>query len=158
MALRRSLLLLLLLLQVLLVTVLSVSAYLAETGRLAGDNVVEVNRSQREFDYFALSLQWPGTYCRGTRHCCSKNACCRGYVLVFCHGSSVSAQKLLIWKDFAFFFSLLFLTNLVCSFVDSSDTPTQFTIRKLFSSNFIFILRIQCLIFWCHLKLLLWLF
>ncbi|KAJ6880654.1 hypothetical protein NC652_033861 [Populus alba x Populus x berolinensis] len=33
---------------------------------------------QREFDYFALSLQWPGTYCRHTRHCCSKNACCRG--------------------------------------------------------------------------------
>ncbi|PNT05262.2 hypothetical protein POPTR_014G174400v4 [Populus trichocarpa] len=33
---------------------------------------------QREFDYFALSLQWPGTYCRHTRHCCSQNACCRG--------------------------------------------------------------------------------
>nr|VDD10910.1 unnamed protein product [Brassica oleracea] len=74
MASRRSLLLLL---QVLFATVLSVSAYLPETGRLAGDDVVEVNRSQREFDYFALSLQWPGTYCRGTRHCCSKNACCR---------------------------------------------------------------------------------
>ncbi|KAF2569361.1 hypothetical protein F2Q68_00026679 [Brassica cretica] len=82
MASRRSLLLLLLL-QVLFATVLSVSAYLPETGRLAGDDVVEVNRSQREFDYFALSLQWPGTYCRGTRHCCSKNACCRGYVYMF---------------------------------------------------------------------------
>ncbi|OAP08323.1 hypothetical protein AXX17_AT2G36730 [Arabidopsis thaliana] len=46
-------------------------------GAFAGD-VIELNRSQREFDYFALSLQWPGTYCRGTRHCCSKNACCRG--------------------------------------------------------------------------------
>ncbi|KAL1217798.1 Ribonuclease 2 [Cardamine amara subsp. amara] len=46
-------------------------------GAFAGD-VIEVNRQQREFDYFALSLQWPGTYCRGTRHCCSKNACCRG--------------------------------------------------------------------------------
>ncbi|XP_017981030.1 PREDICTED: ribonuclease 2 [Theobroma cacao] len=33
---------------------------------------------QREFDYFALSLQWPGTICHGTRHCCSSNACCRG--------------------------------------------------------------------------------
>ncbi|CAN6830299.1 unnamed protein product [Brassica oleracea var. botrytis] len=75
MASRRSLLLLL---QVLFATVLSASAYLPDTGRLAGDDVVEVNRSQREFDYFALSLQWPGTYCRGTRHCCSKNACCRG--------------------------------------------------------------------------------
>ncbi|KFK35302.1 hypothetical protein AALP_AA5G267000 [Arabis alpina] len=66
------------LLQVLFVTFLSASAYLPEIGGLAGDDLVEVNRSQREFDYFALSLQWPGTYCRGTRHCCSKNACCRG--------------------------------------------------------------------------------
>ncbi|GKU97864.1 hypothetical protein SLEP1_g10944 [Rubroshorea leprosula] len=33
---------------------------------------------QREFDYFALCLQWPGTVCHGTRHCCSSNACCRG--------------------------------------------------------------------------------
>ncbi|KAK6780152.1 hypothetical protein RDI58_022336 [Solanum bulbocastanum] len=31
---------------------------------------------QREFDYFKLALQWPGTYCRKTRHCCSSNACC----------------------------------------------------------------------------------
>ncbi|ESQ56441.1 hypothetical protein EUTSA_v100275450mg, partial [Eutrema salsugineum] len=67
-----------LLLEVLFITFLYVSAFLPETEGLAGDNVVEVNRSQREFDYFALSLQWPGTYCRGTRHCCSKNACCRG--------------------------------------------------------------------------------
>ncbi|XP_012084328.1 ribonuclease 2 [Jatropha curcas] len=34
--------------------------------------------AQREFDYFKLSLQWPGTFCHRTRHCCSKNACCRG--------------------------------------------------------------------------------
>lgn len=33
---------------------------------------------QREFDYFALALQWPGTICHHTRHCCSSNACCRG--------------------------------------------------------------------------------
>ncbi|KAK7349455.1 hypothetical protein VNO77_06834 [Canavalia gladiata] len=33
---------------------------------------------QREFDYFKLALQWPGTYCRRTRRCCSSNACCRG--------------------------------------------------------------------------------
>ncbi|XP_062175103.1 ribonuclease 2 [Alnus glutinosa] len=32
----------------------------------------------REFDYFNLALQWPGTVCRRTRHCCSSNACCRG--------------------------------------------------------------------------------
>ncbi|KAI3950260.1 hypothetical protein MKW92_038528 [Papaver armeniacum] len=32
---------------------------------------------QREFDYFALSLQWPGTICQHTRHCCAGNGCCR---------------------------------------------------------------------------------
>ncbi|KAE8730552.1 Ribonuclease 2 [Hibiscus syriacus] len=37
-----------------------------------------IKGGQREFDYFALSLQWPGTICRQTRHCCSSNACCRG--------------------------------------------------------------------------------
>ncbi|XWS75965.1 hypothetical protein CRYUN_Cryun01aG0136700 [Craigia yunnanensis] len=37
-----------------------------------------VEGGQREFDYFALSLQWPGTICHRTRHCCSSNACCRG--------------------------------------------------------------------------------
>ncbi|KAL5562268.1 hypothetical protein UlMin_032015 [Ulmus minor] len=35
-------------------------------------------KAPREFDYFALALQWPATYCRRTRHCCSSNACCRG--------------------------------------------------------------------------------
>jgi len=33
---------------------------------------------QREFDYFALALQWPGTYCQRSRHCCPNNGCCRG--------------------------------------------------------------------------------
>lgn len=32
---------------------------------------------QREFDYFKLSLLWPGTACRNTTQCCSSNACCR---------------------------------------------------------------------------------
>ncbi|XP_062081460.1 ribonuclease 2-like [Humulus lupulus] len=35
-------------------------------------------QTQREFDYFALALQWPATYCRRSRHCCTSNACCRG--------------------------------------------------------------------------------
>ncbi|KAA8543594.1 hypothetical protein F0562_021660 [Nyssa sinensis] len=39
--------------------------------------IVEAGK-QREFDYFALALQWPGTFCRKTRHCCSSNGCCRG--------------------------------------------------------------------------------
>ena len=34
-------------------------------------------KPQREFDYFALSLQWPGTICASTRHCCTTNGCCR---------------------------------------------------------------------------------
>ncbi|KAI3461777.1 hypothetical protein Pfo_018440 [Paulownia fortunei] len=47
----------------------------------AGGDVGEVlgkGGKQREFDYFKLSLQWPGTYCRRTRRCCSTNGCCRG--------------------------------------------------------------------------------
>ncbi|KAG4950948.1 hypothetical protein JHK85_044815 [Glycine max] len=28
---------------------------------------------QREFDYFKLALQWPGTYCKRTRSCCPTN-------------------------------------------------------------------------------------
>ncbi|XP_051143745.1 ribonuclease 2 [Andrographis paniculata] len=36
------------------------------------------NLHSREFDYFNLALQWPGTYCSKTRHCCSSNGCCRG--------------------------------------------------------------------------------
>ncbi|KAL6209069.1 hypothetical protein ACLB2K_020012 [Fragaria x ananassa] len=33
---------------------------------------------QREFDYYNLALQWPGTYCKRTQYCCPNNACCRG--------------------------------------------------------------------------------
>ncbi|KAK9684820.1 hypothetical protein RND81_10G235100 [Saponaria officinalis] len=33
--------------------------------------------NQREFDYFVLALQWPGTYCRRTQKCCKINGCCR---------------------------------------------------------------------------------
>ncbi|WMV36076.1 hypothetical protein MTR67_029461 [Solanum verrucosum] len=54
-------------------------------------SVIRINRSwdmeegllrrqtghQREFDYFKLSLLWPGTACRNTTKCCSSNACCR---------------------------------------------------------------------------------
>ncbi|KAB1226738.1 Ribonuclease 2 [Morella rubra] len=45
-----------------------------------GSSSMVMNTSeQREFDYFALALQWPGTVCYRTRHCCSSNACCRRY-------------------------------------------------------------------------------
>ncbi|EEF37789.1 ribonuclease t2, putative [Ricinus communis] len=40
--------------------------------------LIEARSGQREFDYFKLALQWPGTFCQRTRHCCSSNACCRG--------------------------------------------------------------------------------
>lgn len=72
------------------------------------------SRGQREFDYFNLALQWPGTFCQHTRHCCSSNACCRGFIL-----SSLSVFKV------AFFFSfwliliwLIRLTFLLMVWVD----------------------------------------
>ncbi|KAF7039030.1 hypothetical protein CFC21_049103 [Triticum aestivum] len=40
-----------------------------------------VGKEQREFDYFALALQWPGTICSSTRHCCAVNGCCRSEAL-----------------------------------------------------------------------------
>ncbi|XP_004137162.1 ribonuclease 2 [Cucumis sativus] len=33
---------------------------------------------QREFDYFVLALQWPGSSCKNPGKCCPSNACCRG--------------------------------------------------------------------------------
>ncbi|CAL5427051.1 unnamed protein product [Camellia sinensis] len=47
---------------------------------ISGGGVVEA-REQREFDYFVLALQWPGTFCRRTHHCCSSNGCCRGFTI-----------------------------------------------------------------------------
>ncbi|KAI3450157.1 hypothetical protein Pfo_006822 [Paulownia fortunei] len=41
-----------------------------------GEVFGRLGNTQREFDYFKLSLQWPGTACRTTRLCCSSNACC----------------------------------------------------------------------------------
>ncbi|XP_031111724.1 ribonuclease 2-like [Ipomoea triloba] len=46
--------------------------------RDGGDaETLELRKKQREFDFFKLSLLWPGTECRNTRRCCSSNACCR---------------------------------------------------------------------------------
>ncbi|OMO62709.1 Ribonuclease T2-like protein [Corchorus capsularis] len=39
---------------------------------------LSVEGEHREFDYFVLSLQWPGTACQNTKKCCSSNGCCRG--------------------------------------------------------------------------------
>ncbi|KAL5721869.1 ribonuclease T2 [Ranunculus cassubicifolius] len=38
---------------------------------------IGVVTEQREFDYFLLALQWPGTFCQKTKHCCAANGCCR---------------------------------------------------------------------------------
>lgn len=40
----------------------------------------DLGTEQREFDYFKLALQWPGTNCRGKHRCCPSNGCCRQYV------------------------------------------------------------------------------
>nr|CAD1838925.1 unnamed protein product [Ananas comosus var. bracteatus] len=47
----------------------------------------------REFDYFMLALQWPGTICRSTHHCCSSNGCCGSNPLTYftIHG---------LWTDY----------------------------------------------------------
>ncbi|PON75166.1 Ribonuclease T2-like [Parasponia andersonii] len=45
---------------------------------LGNQNGILQLKTQREFDYFALALQWPATYCRRSSHCCTSNACCRG--------------------------------------------------------------------------------
>jgi ribonuclease T2 len=34
-------------------------------------------RRMAGFDYYVLALQWPGSVCRQTNHCCSSNGCCR---------------------------------------------------------------------------------
>ncbi|KAM0829764.1 hypothetical protein ACQ4PT_066660 [Festuca glaucescens] len=53
-----------------------VAADLFGTGH-ARASVAAVGKEQREFDYFALALQWPGTICASTRYCCAINGCCR---------------------------------------------------------------------------------
>nr|AFK35006.1 unknown [Lotus japonicus] len=63
-----------------LLLLLALAVFTAETASAAELEVEPLGGKapQREFDYFALALQWPGTYCQRTRHCCSNNACCRG--------------------------------------------------------------------------------
>ncbi|KAM0044570.1 putative ribonuclease T(2) [Helianthus debilis subsp. tardiflorus] len=48
-----------------------------------GDNgaaveLVATVAEQREFDYFALAVQWPPTYCSKSTKCCDQSGCCRG--------------------------------------------------------------------------------
>ncbi|KAF0901446.1 hypothetical protein E2562_000327 [Oryza meyeriana var. granulata] len=44
---------------------------------LARSSARVVGKKQWEFDYFVLSLQWPGTIYAFIRHCCATNGCCR---------------------------------------------------------------------------------
>ncbi|KAF0895470.1 hypothetical protein E2562_013570, partial [Oryza meyeriana var. granulata] len=44
---------------------------------LARSSARVVGKKQWEFDYFVLSLQWPGTIYASIRHCCATNGCCR---------------------------------------------------------------------------------
>lgn len=63
----------------LLPQLLLLAVVVATTASSAGvdDSLSLLVSNQREFDYFALCLQWPGTYCRNTHKCCKKNGCCR---------------------------------------------------------------------------------
>ncbi|KAJ0539509.1 putative ribonuclease T(2) [Helianthus annuus] len=50
-----------------------------------GDNgaaveLVATVSEQREFDYFALAVQWPPTYCTKSTKCCDQSGCCRGLI------------------------------------------------------------------------------
>ncbi|GKC98141.1 ribonuclease 2, partial [Tanacetum coccineum] len=50
--------------------------------KVSGDRglggLVSTVAEQREFDYFALALQWPPTYCSKSTKCCATSGCCRG--------------------------------------------------------------------------------
>ncbi|PSS14144.1 Ribonuclease [Actinidia chinensis var. chinensis] len=61
--------------------ILSLQSLVLLIASVHGNGGVVEARKEREFDYFALSLQWPGTYCQKTRHCCSSNACFRGWIM-----------------------------------------------------------------------------
>ncbi|KAF7031991.1 hypothetical protein CFC21_043222 [Triticum aestivum] len=46
-------------------------------GALLASPAAGRKRRQGGFDHYVLALQWPGTVCRQTNHCCSSNGCCR---------------------------------------------------------------------------------
>ncbi|CAA7396620.1 unnamed protein product [Spirodela intermedia] len=55
-------------------------------------------RGAREFDYFLLSLQWPGTFCQRTRHCCPSNGCCKSIHEIRQCEASVALDEFTIQK------------------------------------------------------------
>lgn len=57
--------------------------YAVEVNGYSGGNggaveLVSTVAEQREFDYYALAVQWPPTYCSKSTKCCTQSACCRG--------------------------------------------------------------------------------
>lgn len=46
-------------------------------GALLASPAAGRKRRQAGFDHYVLALQWPGSVCRQTNHCCSSNGCCR---------------------------------------------------------------------------------
>lgn len=74
---------------ILFIFLLQFSLFVASTSsNQALDAIILQNkdgREQREFDYFNLALQWPGTICKGARHCCSSNACCNRWMTYPCY-------------------------------------------------------------------------
>ncbi|KAK8960370.1 Ribonuclease 2 [Platanthera guangdongensis] len=63
-------------LSVFLIILYTTAAVAAVTDVLVASIASGEAAGHREFDYFSLALQWPGTYCQRTRHCCSSSACC----------------------------------------------------------------------------------
>ncbi|KAI3806206.1 hypothetical protein L1987_22103 [Smallanthus sonchifolius] len=68
---------------ILLSVLLSGSFFAIEVNGDSGGNggaveLVSTVAEQREFDYFALAVQWPATYCSKSTKCCTQSGCCRG--------------------------------------------------------------------------------
>ncbi|KAK1421072.1 hypothetical protein QVD17_15386 [Tagetes erecta] len=65
---------------VILLSVLFTGSFV--NGDIHGDGelieLVSTVAEQREFDYFALALQWPPTYRSKSSKCCAQSGCCRG--------------------------------------------------------------------------------
>lgn len=121
------------------------------------------SKPQREFDYFALSLQWPGTICASTRHCCATNGCCRyvlravprrrpvapfPYLILPSKRRELAARPVDQFSAIRFRFGRcetsrpFFLSLLSCPAYSSEPLQT-FTIRKCSAFRFLFICSVR---------------
>ncbi|KMZ60433.1 ribonuclease 2 [Zostera marina] len=46
-------------------------------------STLAISSSQREFDYYLLALEWPGTMCKSVSKCCNTNGCCDSSVPLY---------------------------------------------------------------------------